>query len=142
MKKSNKSRKIASIFIIAAVLFFGISFYSIYKVNSKVLENKNNVQYNSFVGEYEISNTKKTDIYSKLSEIENDLTSKEVTVIVNEKEYTYTLKDLGVEIDKDEISKKIVDNEDAIDYWDKYTSYSKYEFDKIVYEYNFVINEE
>ena len=123
--------------MLSAALFFTISFYSIYKVNSKVVENQNKVQYNSYVGEYEISNTSKNDIYNKLSEIEEDLTSKEIKLIVNEKEYTYTLSDLGIEINKEEVRKKIFDNEANIDYWDMYNNYSKNEFNKIVYEYNY-----
>ena len=138
----SKTKKIAAIFMLSAVLFFAISFYSIYKVNSKVVENQNKVQYNSYVGEYEISNTSKNDIYNKLSEIEDDLTSKDIKLIVNEKEYTYKLSDLGIEINKEEVRKEIIDNEANIDYWDMYNNYSKNEFNKIVYEYNYVINEE
>ena len=134
-------KKIGLTFVLVAVLFFALSFYSMYQVNSLVINNIDKV-HNSFVMDYDISDTKIDQINYKLDEIEKDLTKKEVNVKVNNRTYKYTIYEMGVKINKDEIKRNILEYEEDLDYWTLYNSYSKNSFDEKVYNYRYVIDEE
>ena len=135
------TKKIALTFFVSAGLFFSLSFYSMYKVNSQVISSKNKIQNNSYVGEYEISNLEFNKFKEKLNEIENELISQKITLKINDKEYTYELKELGVGINKDEILSKVIEYEDNLDYWTLYNNYSKNNFEKVTYKYRYIIDE-
>ena len=137
----NKAKKIALFFIISSILFFSLSFYSFYKVNSLVLDNRS-IIHNTYIEDYDISNTSIEALNNKLNEIEKKITSKEITFIVNEKEYKYAIAELGISINKDELQKNINEQYDNQDYWDLYNNYSKNSFDKQTYDYSFIIDEE
>ena len=135
----NKAKKIASFFIISAVMFFGLSFYSFYKVNSLVLTNINMI-HNSYIDDYDISNTNLETLNQTLDSFERSLTSAEITFIINGSEYKYAIAELGVSINKEEIKEMINEYENELDYWDLYNNYSKNSFDKKTYDYHYVID--
>lgn len=138
----NLMKKLALFFITFAVVFFSLSFYSIYTVNSQVISSIDKVQKNSFIGKYEISDIELEEMVKKLNEIEKDITDKnEVKLIINDKEYTYKLSELKIGIDKNEIINNVSMHEENLDYWTIYNSYSKNNFEKVTYNYNYVINE-
>ncbi len=137
----NKTKKISSCFIVSAVMFFVLSFYSFSKVNSLVLTNINMI-HNSYIDDYDISNTNIKSLNKTLDDFEKHITSAEVTFVINDKEYKYAIAELGVSINKSEIMEKISKYENELDYWDLYNNYSKDSFDKRTYDYHFVIDGE
>ena len=137
----NKAKKVASFFIFSAVMFFVLSFYSFSKVNSLVLTNIDMI-HNSYVDDYDISNTSIETLNKTLDNIEKTITSAEITFIINGKEYKYDIEELGVYINKDEIKDMINSYENKLDYWDLYNNYSKNSFDKQVYDYQFIVDDE
>ena len=136
----SKIKKIALFFIIGSVLFFSLSFYSFSKVNSLVISNQG-VIHNSYIAEYDISNTSLDNIDNALNEIEKKITSREVSLFINDREYKYSIYELGIGINKTELKQKIYEYENTLDYWDLYNNYSSNSFDKIDYNYEFVISE-
>ena len=143
MKKfrlANKTKRIATFFIVGAIVFFSLSFYSFYQVNSLVINGKN-IVHNSYIGDYDISNVEIDRLNSKLNEIENKIVSDEISFVINNKEYKYSLYELGIGINKEEIIKEIIEYENELDYWKLYNNYSKNTFNEKVYDYKFIINE-
>ena len=57
----NKAKKIAMVFIVGAFVFFSLSFYSFYQVNSQVIGSEGFI-HNSYIDEYDISNVNIGDI--------------------------------------------------------------------------------
>ena len=137
----NRTKKIALFFIVSAVMFFSLSFYSFYQVNSLVIDSNDRI-HNSFIEDYDISNVEIEKIGYKLDEIEKNLTRKEVSLLINNKEYKYSLYEMGVRINKDDLIKNIKEFENNLDYWTLYNNFSKNSFDKQVYEYKYVLDDE
>ena len=137
----NKTKKIAIGFITGSILLFMLSFYSINKVNSLVIDNKDKI-HNSYVSTYDISNVDLQSLNLKLDEIERQITKNEITFVVNNNEYKYYISELGVRINKNELSNEITEYENSLDYWTLYNNYSKNSFDEKYYEYKYVIDEE
>ena len=137
----NKTKKTALVFIVSAFIIFSLSFYSMYKVNSLVINNMN-IAHNSYVADYDISDIELDKLSSKLDEIENKIVSSEIIFVLNNKEYKYSLYELGIGINKEKLSEEIFNYEHDLDYWTLYNNYSKDNFEKKVYDYEFVINEE
>lgn len=136
----NKRRKTAIFFIVCAFIIFSLSFYSMYNVNSLVISNLN-IVHNSSVAEYDISNVELDKLGSKLDEIEKKVVSSEIIFTLNDKEYKYSLYELGVGINKDKLSEEIYDYEHDLDYWTLYKNYSKDSFEKKIYDFEYVIDE-
>ncbi len=136
-----KPRKIAQFLLASSIIFFILSFYSFYKVNSLVVNNES-VVHNSFIEQYDISNVSINNIDHILEDIEKRILSNEITLIINNKEYKYTISELGITINKDEIKEEIMNYENQFDYWDLYNNYSKNSFDKKIYNYRFIVNED
>jgi len=134
-------KKIGLSLVGMSVLFFVISFYSIYQVNSQVIENIDRV-HNSYVKDYDISNVEVKELGNKLEEIEKDLTKDEITLNINNNKFKYTIYEMGVKINKEEIEDDVKNYESELDYWTLYNSYSKNSFDEKVYDYKYVIDED
>ena len=134
-------KKISLFLITFGIVFFLLSFYSIYKVNSQVISNIDKVHSNSYVGKYDISDVELDNISTKLSEIENDIIeNNNIKLIINGKEYVYKISELGVRIDKDSIINDVSNYEESLDYWTLYNSYSKNNFEKVTYSYKYIVN--
>lgn len=133
-------KKVGISFVGMAVIMFVISFYSIYQVNSQVIESIDKV-HNSYVSNYDISNTSVEKLGNKLAEIEKDLTKDEISIIVNGNKFNYTIYEMGVKINKEEIEDNIKNYESELDYWTLYNNYSKNSFDEKIYEYKYIIDE-
>lgn len=137
----NAARKISIYLITTAVLFFTLSFFSIYKVNSLVVTNKDKTHY-VYLSDYNISDVELEKISEELSKIEEEIINRDISFDINGVIYKYKIKSLGITINKEEIKEKIANYEENLDYWTLYNSYSKDNFDKITYNYEFVIDEQ
>lgn len=136
-----KQKKIATFFIISSIMFFVLSFYSFCKVNSLVINNTGTI-HNSFISDYDISNSSIEDIDDLLNIIEKDIINREVTIVVNNLDYKYTLSEIGVSINKEELKNEILQYENRFDYWELYNNYSKNSFNKKIYDYKFQLEDE
>ena len=64
----NKAKKIATFFIVSSILFFTLSFYSFYKVNSLVFDNRS-IIHNTYIEDYDLSNTSVEVLNNKINEV-------------------------------------------------------------------------
>jgi vancomycin resistance protein YoaR len=138
----SNNKKIALFFIGVALVLFATSFSSMIKVNSMIRKDIDKIQINSYVGDYEISNIRKDNVDKILDEIEIDLTSQRILLSINGDDYTYKMSDMGIGIKKDKLKNEIFESEDSKDYWERYYSYSKNEFDKKTYDYEYIVNQD
>ena len=73
----NKAKKIARVFIVGAFVFFSLSFYSFYQVNSQVIGSEGFI-HNSYIDEYDISNVNIQDIIEELISLGADINAKDI----------------------------------------------------------------
>ena len=137
----NKAKKIAMFFLVGAFVFFSLSFYSFYQVNSLVI-NSIDIVHNSYIENYDISNTEIDKLDETLDRVEKQIVSNEVALIINNQGYNYSLYELGIGINKDKLKNEIINYENELDYWKLYNNYSKNSFNEKKYEYEYVIDEE
>lgn len=138
-----KCRKIIAItLILVSILLFSFAGYRIFQIDQKVKAGANKTTENTYIQDYDVSKLSFSDLEKEIINIENNLTDKKITLIINEKEYEYTLKEIGIEINKKEIYDKIVSYENSKDYYDNYHSISSNTFEKVIYDYKYLINEE
>lgn len=137
-----KHRKIiAYTFMIVSVLLFVFAGYRIVQIDKKVKKNSKKISMNTYIEEYDISKVSLTSLNDELLEIESEITNKIITIIVNEKEYEFALKDIGIVINKEELYNEILEYEKSIDYYDSYHSISKNEFNTKIFKYEYKIND-
>ncbi len=136
----NIVKKTSMYIIITAILFITLSFFSIYKVNSLVSVSKDKTHY-SYLAGYDISDIELEKINETLDKIEEEILNREVVLMVNGIGYKYKIRDLGITINKEEVLKSINSYESSLDYWTLYNGYSNSSFDKMTYDYKYVIDE-
>ena len=96
----NKTRFIVFSSIFLILVFF---YVVLYLLNRDIIIKYDDVVLPSiYLDEYDISNYKYDDISNVLDNKNDKIMSQNVTFVFKEKEVTYTLKDMGVEIDVDD----------------------------------------
>ena len=110
-------RIILFILIFLFVVFCFINLVLFYTYKKVVLPN-------SYIDELKISNYSYEEVEKKIKFNSNDILSKEVTLIINSKEYKYTLKELGLTVDISKTIDKIKNKQ------------NKYKYSEILYELN------
>lgn len=135
-------RKIAYIFVITSILLFSLSIYIIYQIDKRVEEERAFVSQNTYIGEYDISKTGLNELKNTLLEIEDDILSQQVFVVVKGNEYVVSLKEMGIIINKEELEKMIIDHEENIDYYSRYSSVSSGEYEKKSFDFKYDFDED
>ena len=133
---------IAYTFLFASLAFFSFATGRIFRVDNEVKTNINKVSNNTYVSKFDISKIDLNNVEEELTKIEEELIGQIITININDKNYEYTLKEIGVRIDKESLKKQIKDYQESIDYHDSYNSVTKNQYDKKVFEYNYIIDEE
>ena len=114
--KENKHKIMLISLIVLLILFFIAFIYSIY-YSYKLVSKYNNIMYpNVYINNYNISKININKLDLTIGKIENDFQSKQVILKSNTKSYQYTLKDLGVGIDKVKLKKEIVKYHNNLSY--------------------------
>lgn len=134
-------KKIAYTFMIISMLLFAFAGYRVIQIDKKVKETSKEISMNTYIESYDISKVSFNSLADELLDIESEITNEMITIIINGKEYKFTLKDVGIEINKEELSKEILEYEESIDYYDNYHSISKNEFNTKVFKYKYQIND-
>ena len=137
-----KRNKMPYLFIIAAVFLFSLSFYKISGVNSQVKTFETMVVPNTFIGEFDISKLSINDLGKKLDEIEDILTSKNITLKANNQDLVFKLSEIGIRINRAELYNEVLKYVNSTDYWTLYNSISKDSFELKKFDYKYVVNKE
>jgi len=116
MNDSKKNKCLFVSLIVSAVILLVILIYSIYYGYKLVKPYDNKMYPNVYIEDVDISNVKLNEIENKISLIEEKYQTKKVIFKSNTKSYEYTLKDLGVGIDKDSLYKEIKDYHNNLSY--------------------------
>ena len=118
LNKINKKNKLIilivllSLLILSYLLLINYNINSLKKYNDKILPN-------IYVEGVDLSNLSYNKGKSKMDYYSNYILSKEVNLVINNKEYNYKLSDLGVSIDFDTIYKDIIRYQKKLSYSEK-----------------------
>ena len=116
MNESKKEKRLFISLIVIAVILLALLIYSVYYGYKLTKPYKNKMYPNVYIEDIDISNIKLNKIEEKISQIEESYQSKKVIFQSNTKSYEYTLKDLGIGIDKDKLQKEIKDYHKDLSY--------------------------
>jgi len=103
---------------IVIILYVAVSIYS-YTIIS---DYDNKIYPNVYVNDYDISNVSRDEVVNKVNVIAQVINEEVITFTVNSKEYKISLKDLGVTLNKDALSNKILTYNNNMNSFDKLKS--------------------
>lgn len=103
---------------IVIILYATVSIYS-YTIIS---DYDNKIYPNVYVNDYDISNVSRDEVVNKVNVIAQVINEEVITFTVNSKEYKISLKDLGVTLNKDALSNKILTYNNNMNSFDKLKS--------------------
>lgn len=135
-------KKIAYTFLFVSLAFFSFATGRIFRVDKEVQTSINKVSKNTYVSLFDISKVDLNNIEEELSKIEEKIINEKLSIDINKKSYAYTLKEIGITIDKEKLKKEIKNYQESIDYHDCYNSITKNEHNKKTFEYSYIINED
>ena len=116
---SEKKQKYLFILTIVLVVFLFVYIF-IVSYSLTLTSNYDDAMYpNVYINNDNISNMKIKDIETKVNRIEQKLQSKKVTFVVGDKQFEYSLLDLGITIDKNKMLKEIIKYHDNMTYSQK-----------------------
>lgn len=116
MNSEKKKKLILILLIILMIIFLCALIYSIY-YGYKLVSKYNNKMYpNVYINDYDISNLKINKIEDSINKVEENFQTKKVIFRTNNKNYEYTLKDLGVGIYKKKLRNELISYHDNLSY--------------------------
>lgn len=107
MESGKRKKIICTILIVVAIILLLAFIYSIYYGCQLINKYEDKMYPNVSVENYDISNLKLNNLEQKINQIEEQFQSKKVIFKNNEKSYEYTLKDLGIGIEKEKLKEEI-----------------------------------
>ena len=111
--KDKKSKRLLIISILIVVLVFSYVYLCIY--NFRILKEYDNlILPNTYVGDYDVSYFSYEYCDMKLDEYIDEVLGKKIKFNVNSKDVEYSLKDLGIAIDKEKIMSDIKKYQDGL----------------------------
>ena len=135
-------KRVAVAFVYIGIFFFALLTFRVVKVSGEVDRISNKIEKDSYLDKYDLSLVDYDHIDEKLDEIEKDAISKEVTLDINNKSKEFSLKELGVSLNKEEIKNDILEYEKSVDYYDRYSSYSRDSYKMKNYSIKYVIDDD
>lgn len=120
MKKKKKTSRTIFLLVCFLILFFimGIYLYIFISGKNFMKEYKYKVYPNTYISGVDIGNMSDKELSSYLVSLEGKIQNIKVNMTINDKNYNYTLKDLGVFINKEEILKTILLKEEKASLYD------------------------
>ena len=104
---SENKRKVLFVLTIIMIVFLFVYIFLV-SYSLTLTSNYKDMMYpNVYINDYNISNLKINKLEDKVNKIENDLQSKKIVLVANDREFEYSLLDLGITIDKDKMIKEI-----------------------------------
>ena len=111
MKKKKVVRNILIIICsIILVFIMGIYVYIYYFGKNTLLAYKYKVYPNTYIASNNVSGMSDKELVSYINNLEGDIKNIKLNITVNNKNYNYTLDDIGVYINKEELVNKILNN--------------------------------
>jgi len=136
-----KKRILGIILTCIGFIFMTLFTVKVVTVNAEISKMENKLQYGTYVNEYDMSLIDINNLTNELITIENEILSNKITFIVNKEEYVFTLSEVGIITNREEVEKKILDYEASLDYYDKYNMVSRDEYKKQEYSFKYVLEE-
>ena len=131
-KKRSKNILIKICIIVLSVVIILYAAVSIYSYTI-ISDYDNKIYPNVYVNDYDISNVSRDEVVNKVNVIAQAINEEVITFTVNSKEYKISLKDLGVTLNKDALSNKILTYNNNMNSFDKLKSIMNKK--KIVFNY-------
>ena len=135
-------KRAAKVFIYVGFIFFSILAFRIIRVSGEVAKANNKVEKESYLDKYDLSLIDYDKLDETLDHIESEVLSKKLTLSIGEKDGEFTLSEMGIGLNKESIKKEILDYEDSVEYYDKYSNYSRNTYEIKNYELKYVVNED
>lgn len=108
MKMDKEKRKKVLFVLTTIMVVFLFMYIFIVSYSLTLINNYKYIMYpNVYISNYNISNMKISKLKSKIDSIEKELQNKKIIFIANDKEYQYSLFDLGITINKDKMLTEI-----------------------------------
>ena len=120
-KKRSKNILIKICIIVLSVVIILYAAVSIYSYTI-ISDYDNKIYPNVYVNDYDISNVSRDEVVNKVNVIAQVINEEVITFTVNSKEYKISLKDLGVTLNKDALSNKILTYNNNMNSFDKLKS--------------------
>ncbi len=141
MKKKTKIRLILLIIIFILGTILGYIIYTNYKLQESY---DDKLFPKTYINDIEVSNLKLKNIDKVLDNLETELLTRKLILKGNNKDYTYTLKDLNISINKEEVRKKMIKDHDKLDVLERLKeirkpSKKKYKYE-IIYKSDDILN--
>lgn len=115
MASHTKKKWLKILFIlitVLAVVYLFIVLFSIFIVKHY----EEFVYPNTYINEYNISNKNRKELKSYLTSIEDKVLSQKIKFLINNNEYDYTIKEIGISLDKTKIINEIFQKQEKFDY--------------------------
>lgn len=121
MMNDKKSSKKILIKVVLCILFISIILYSSIAVYSYTIisDYDDKIYPNVYVEEYDISNIQKEEITNYINSITQNIEQKIITFLANGKEYKISVKELGITLDEDNLSNRILTYSNNMNSFDK-----------------------
>ena len=140
MRRINRKKIVIQVGLLSVFILFNMLFFCFYWGNSLLDKYDGYIYPNVYIGDKSISEISINDLDKNIDEINNELISKQIKFKSPDNEYTFFIKDLGINIDKVKLKKEINDYINDSSYINKVlkiTSNSKKVFNyEIVYDDN------
>lgn len=120
-KKRSKNILIKICIIVLSVVIILYAAVSIYSYTI-ISDYDNKIYPNVYVNDYDISNVSRDEVVNKVNVIAQAINEEVITFTVNGKEYKISLKDLGVTLNKDALSNKLLTYNNNMNSFDKLKS--------------------
>ena len=120
-KKRSKNILIKICIIVLSVVIILYAAVSIYSYTI-ISDYDNKIYPNVYVNDYDISNVSRDEVVNKVNVIAQAIDEEIITFTANGKEYKISLKDLGVTLNKDALSNKILTYNNNMNSFDKLKS--------------------
>lgn len=140
--KKNKNLKLNIIIIICLVILLlicGIYLYIFFSGYNYMNKYKQKVYPSTYIYGKDISNMNDKDLSLYLVNLENEIQNIKLSININEKNYNYQLRDLGIYINKEEIIKQILYNSEKNSLYYSIKRLFKKDIDK--YNYKIIYSE-
>ena len=137
--KNNRGKNvICCILLLLGVLILVFLLFIIFSYK-KVNKYRDEVFYNTYIDEYDISGNRLDNIDKVVDEYSEKILSKNIKFIINDIEYIYKYSDLKLSVDEKSLKKEIIEYNANLSYFDKTSIINKNK--KKVLLYNFIYNE-
>lgn len=131
-----KGLRVVSVFLVGTLFLFCLLVFI--RDFIRTFEYSDKVYPNTYLGEYKLDNVSFDYLDKKIEFYRNDILNTRMVFLIDGNKYTYTLRELGFEIDKDAIINNIINDQNSISYLAKLNRVSGRNAQ--VYNYKFKYN--